>query len=302
MDSFKDFFWYLLTSPLKKVEKSRNAWWILSKVVGELFDKVIETFHLVRDETMAATCSDSMLPYQAADRGMDRYLGEDDENFRKRIVNYPDVCQLGGTEIGILLAVENLGFDGHSIVLAKILKNDPERWAEFYILLPFGVDDLLPIGANILKKVVRNIKETGAKDNYQFQFSSEAEYAFKTSCVYKVIHRCYPRPDQPILLLDGRWQMNGEYELSDFMNASMEDYPLYLDGTWELSGHYRLSGYQIDQLMDLYPVTIKAITETKVSVQIETILDVKKDLWYLDGTECLDGKRSLSANITQYKL
>lgn len=302
MDNFKDYIYYLLWTPLKKVEKEKNAWYKLAKVYGSLFDRAKEALLTAREETMVATCSPFVLQVHADDRRLTKYAGETDENYRRRIASYPEVCRLGGTNPGIMLAVSSLGFKNHYIALAKDLFNDPERWAEFYLILPFSSDEAWPVGISILRKVVRDTKETGAKDNYLFKLSGKATNQFGTESSLMIINRCYPRPNQPLLLLDGNWYLDGTYELSDFMTTSLEDYPLYLDGSWELAGYFRLNGYQLDQHLDLYPLSVTSVTESSVSVETKTILTVEKDLWYLDGTNLLDGTRSLASDIFQYDM
>ena len=38
-DNFKDYMYYLLTSPFKRVKKSINNWYILCEVLGSWFDE-----------------------------------------------------------------------------------------------------------------------------------------------------------------------------------------------------------------------------------------------------------------------
>lgn len=302
MDRFSDFLWYLLTTPLKRVEKTRNAWWALFKVIGNLLDQNKEVFFRAREETMVATCSVDMLPQHAEDRKLSRYKGEEWEDFRRRIATYPEVCRLGGTNPGIMLAVLGLGYKGFYIRTAVELNGDFDRWAEFYLIFPMNMDEGFPIGTNILKRVVRDTKETGARDNYQFQYLSSASHDIRSASIITIISRCYPHPNQPVLLLDGGWELDGTYELSDYMTTSQEHYPLFLGDGWMLNGSYRLGGYQLEDDLDLYPVTVTTVTSAAVKVHTESALTVKKDLWYLDGEDLLDGSRSLAADIFECEI
>ena len=95
-EKFCDYMYYLLTSPFKKIKKSKNQWYKLFKVLGEYFDDGMESIEKAREQTMLATCDVEMLPVHAADRKLTKYTGEEDENFRSRIANYTEVCRLGG--------------------------------------------------------------------------------------------------------------------------------------------------------------------------------------------------------------
>ncbi|MCM1161485.1 MAG: phage tail protein [Roseburia sp.] len=167
-DKFCDYMYYLLTSPLKRVKKSINQWYILFRVLGRRFDDALESLYNAEDQTMLATCEPEMLPVHAEDRKMARYPGEEDENFRARIANYPEILRLGGTDAGIIIAIKSLGFENVDIVKAKILRSDESRWAEFYVIIKMDADMELPIGYDAIKKEVRKTKQVTALDNYLF--------------------------------------------------------------------------------------------------------------------------------------
>ena len=42
IENFIEYMWYLLTTPLKKLKRSLNKWYILCKVYGRRFDEVKE--------------------------------------------------------------------------------------------------------------------------------------------------------------------------------------------------------------------------------------------------------------------
>ena len=167
-ENFIEYMWYLLTTPLKKLKKALNKWHTLCWVFGRRFDEAKEDILRARDEGMVATCSHEMLPVHGADRGLNRYEGEDPENYRSRIAMYDELCKLGGTNEGILIAAKTLGYGDVKVIGAKELKGDAGRWAEFYLLIWLGMEYAYPISFSILKKNVRAWKEVGAKDNYQF--------------------------------------------------------------------------------------------------------------------------------------
>ena len=44
-DNFKDYMYYLLTSPFKRVKKSINNWYILCEVLGFWFDECMNDIY-----------------------------------------------------------------------------------------------------------------------------------------------------------------------------------------------------------------------------------------------------------------
>ena len=262
-EKFADYMYYLLTSPLKMVQKSKNQWYTLMRVLGRHLDQILDDIDRARDQTAVATCEPEMLPEYAEDRGITKYTGETDENFRVRIANYTEILKLGGTDAGVLLAVRSLGFNAQ-LVAAKIYTGDEARWAEFYILLQFGIDDPLGIPLEILRKQVRKVKQVGAKDNYsyQYQLAIQSREEISIVAIQYLIRLMY----YPYLALDGSWKLDGSKKL----NSRRKQYPVlstykpkittqeqisrvvcheehnlfYLDGSWKLDGSKKLSAWQ----------------------------------------------------------
>lgn len=262
-DKFADYMYYLLTSPFKKIGKPRNQWYKLMKVLGKRFDDALEGIYLARDQTAVATCDPDMLQFHAEDRGITRYAGELDENFRVRIANYTEILKLGGTNAGILLAVRSLGFENVELVPAKIYASDADRWAEFYILLRFGIDDTPPIALTILRKQVRRVKEVGAKDNYSYQYRmsiSHENSRMSLAAVRYLIHLAF----FPHLALDGSWKLDGSRKL----NSRRKQYPV-------------VSAYKL-----------KVVHDEQIS---RVVCHEEHKLFKLDGSWKLDGSRKLDA-------
>lgn len=168
LENFAEYMWYLLATPLKRVRRSLNMWHALCRVYGRRFDEIKEDILRARDEGMVATCSHDMLPVHGADRNLARYDGEDPEDFRSRIAMYEEICRLGGSNPGVLLAVETLGYARVEIRTARELKQDASRWAEFYVLIFLEADDRIPVEYSVLRRQVQAVKEVSALDNYQF--------------------------------------------------------------------------------------------------------------------------------------
>lgn len=246
IENFIEYMWYLLTTPFKKLKKSLNQWYIFCRVFGRRFDEVKEDILRARDEGMVATCSQEMLPVHGADRGLTRYKGEDPENFRSRIAMYDELCKLGGTNEGVLLAVQTLGYPSPAIVRANELMPDSgeDRWAEFYIVLNMDIDQEYPIGFNILQKAVRKWKEVGAKDNYYFAFHifclNHMEDALRMILMAQTQIRMQ---DQNRLALP----MYTDTEMDSGLRVEIKNNLFYLDGEYRLDGAKPLNTYEITE-------------------------------------------------------
>lgn len=323
MDNFRDYIYYLLWSPLKKIEKGKNAWYKLAKVYGSLFDKAKAAILKAREETMVATCSSAMLQVHADERRLTRYTDETDENYRRRIATYPEVCRLGGTDQGVKLAVKALGYDRVEIKTIKEFYGDSDRWAEFLVNINMEFTETFPIGFDILRKAVRQTKEVGAKDNYLFTFH--------------VSH---------VVIM--RYESSVYFHMQFYPQLNLA--PHELEGAHELDGSKPLNGYSTDQLIDLYPVQVTIhnnirqqvaeiaklrlhskisymeASKTSISQLIEAPLQVSQEtevylqnkceaastgstqvtvedhLRYLDDNGYLDGNGYLNADIYHYEI
>ena len=268
MENFTEYMWYLLTTPFKRVKKSVNKWYALCKVLGKRFDEAKEDILRSRDEGMVATCCHEMLPVHGADRRLVRYDGEHPEKFRERIAKYERICILGGTNEGVLLAVQTLGFKNPEIKTAKELYGDTDRWAEFYVILPTDIDSDYPISIMLLKKEVRITKEVGAKDNYLFSFAIEAvnEEYFKLSAI--------------ALFFDVKW---GNIHI--------------LDGLWKIDGRELL-----DSILSNNPLKIINRAEAFHAESVDGSLSTKYHWWILDGSYDLNGMRKLDAELREERI
>ena len=313
-DKFCDYMYYLLTSPFKRVKKSINQWYILFRVLGRRFDDALESLYNAEEQTMLATCEPEMLPVHAEDRKMARYPGEEDENFRARIANYPEVLRLGGSDPGVLLAVRTLGYatpelvkanefkgrvyyqtdgtwnlDGSRLLEAGVL---PDRWAEFYIVIKMSVDESHPIPTAILKKEVRKTKQVGAKDNYSFQYSlsirephdarSRADYR------WKLFYWNYR-------MLDGTWNLDGGY----LLDSDRSRYPVKIGFRYK---GFMVFPYNVSKLNERFEIHIR---EPDEQIGQRAVFHIPLFYWdyrKTDGSWLTDGSCLLDSDRTLYKV
>lgn len=276
IENFIEYMWYLLTTPFKKMKKTLNQWYTLCYVYGRRFDEVKKDILRARDEGMIAICSDEMLSVHGADRQLARYEGEQSENFRSRIAMYEEICKLGGTNEGVLLAVKTLGYVSPELVRANDLTDfaNPvpdiieDRWAEFYIIIVMNVDEEHPISFDILKKTVRKWKEVGAKDNYLFKYKLDIREINTTR--FSVVQYKKYLYYFSYLKLDGKWKLDGSYTLDErrttynikqqyhFSMEHTKEYRviwheqhnlIFLDGTWNLDGSKTIDAWQKTEVL-----------------------------------------------------
>lgn len=262
MENFTEYMWYLLTTPFKKLKKALNQWYIFCRVFGRRFDEVKEDILRARDEGMVATCSHEMLPVHGADRGLTRYKEEHPENYRSRIAMYEELCKLGGTNEGVLLAVKTLGYTSPVLVKANELTGFSQingswildgsrkleadaamnRWAEFYIIIAMDADEEHPISFDILRKNVRKWKEVGAKDNYLFSYHISCRHNLEDVCriVLKVQGRIRMQAPTRIVL-----PMHAETKMDTGLRIETKNNLFYLNGQYMLDGSKPLNTYEI---------------------------------------------------------
>lgn len=270
IENFIEYMWYLLTTPLKKLKKALNKWYILCRVFGKRFDEAKEDILRARDEGMVATCSYEMLPVHGADRRLTRYEGEHPENFRSRIAMYEEICKLGGTNEGVLLAVRTLGYTSPVLVRAndltgfshftldgsRTLESDTieNRWAEFYIIIVMDADEEHPVSFDIMQKTVRKWKEVGAKDNYFFMYNLSSIRQPHTGNFLEVLYKKHLFY-YDYRKLDGMWKLDGSYML---------DAGITPVGTW--------IGYRYESLYELYEAVLAVMAYNYACRMVESAI------------------------------
>lgn len=162
-DTFGEYMFFLLTTPLRKVQKSLNQYHIFFEVTGKLFDDCKQDIFRMRQEAIIATASAVMLDVHGQDRGMIRLRGESIEGFRTRLMMKAIIAEKAGSREGILLALAALGYE--KAVIEPYSMKDPTRWAEFIVDLGAGngqsVRDLAVIYQEILL-----VKQASSKPAY----------------------------------------------------------------------------------------------------------------------------------------
>ncbi len=264
IENFTEYMWYLLTTPLKKLKRVLNKWYILCRVFGRRFDEAKEDILRARDEGMVATCSHEMLPVHGADRRLTRYEGELLENFRSRIAMHEEICKLGGTNEGVLLAVKTLGYASPVLVRADKLQefNKPQmsgddipvnRWAEFYIIIMMNAWEEHPISFGILRKNVRMWKEVGAKDNYLFKYNLSIGRMGNVNLTRILYRKCLHFLEH--LAADRIYAPRQKYCFSightmEYALLWHEEHNLiFLDGTQRLDGFRKLDAWQKTEVL-----------------------------------------------------
>lgn len=309
IENFIEYMWYLLTTPLKKLKKALNKWYILCRVFGKRFDEAKEDILRARDEGMVATCSHEMLAVHGADRRLTRYEGEHPENFRSRIAMYEEICKLGGTNEGVLLAVRTLGYTSPVLVRAndltgfshftldgswlldgsRTLESDTieNRWAEFYIVIVMDADEEHPISFDIMRKTVRKWKEVGAKDNYFFKYNLSIrqphtgnflEVLYKKHLFYYDYRK-----------LDGMWKLDGSYML----DAEMTPVGTRIGYRYESLYELHEAGLAVMAYNYACRMVESAILKATYSFRMYYFEYLKTDgSWITDGSHVVDAEMS----------
>ena len=254
-------------------------------------------------------CSHEMLPVHGADRRLTRYEGEHPENFRSRIAMYEEICKLGGTNEGVLLAVRTLGYTSPVLVRAndltgfshftldgswlldgsRTLESDTieNRWAEFYIVIVMDADEEHPISFDIMRKTVRKWKEVGAKDNYFFKYNLSIrqphtgnflEVLYKKHLFYYDYRK-----------LDGMWKLDGSYML----DAEMTPVGTRIGYRYESLYELHEAGLAVMAYNYACRMVESAILKAAYSFRMYYFEYLKTDgSWITDGSHVVDAEMS----------
>lgn len=132
--NFGDYMFDLLFSPLKKVKKSLNQFYIFFKVIGKRFDAAKQEIFRVRQESSIVTASEAMLQVHGADRDMVRLQGETIDGYRTRLAMRAIIAEEAGSNEGIRYLARAFGYDNVEITPGV----KPDKWAEATVLFIGG--------------------------------------------------------------------------------------------------------------------------------------------------------------------
>lgn len=263
--TFGEYMFYLLNAPLKK-NKETNQFHIFFQVMGEEFDDLKGAILRLRLETLITTASTSMLDIHGQERDMYRIKGEDDAGFRKRLKMKGVIAELAGSEKGIRLALEAVGYENCSI--EPLWKSVPERWAEFYVDFHMqNLDEGNPIDFECIKREVMKVKQASTKPNYRFRYPTAIKGTEKIELVriingFEIIFWDF------LLILNGGFRMDG----SNLLNAEMVSY-----FTKVMNRLFMVTNEDMDKAM----------------------ITTKNNLWYIDGSDDLSGTKKMDAYIEE---
>ena len=95
------------------------------------------------------------------------------------------VAEKAGTEEGILFALKALGYQ--NCYITPVWKDDPERWAEFYLHLDIDLDTEPRLDLKVIMEEVRKVKEASAKPNYMLHYTTSTRFCFGTRTYKKKV-------------------------------------------------------------------------------------------------------------------
>lgn len=260
-DNYADYMYSLLTAPLKQVKKASNQFYIFFKVVGALYDQTVQDIQRVREESMVATASETMLTEHGRDRNMPRLENEAAEDYRTRLAMKGILAEQAGTKASIELCLKAFSAAGEVIPYYTI---DLERWAEFLVRIRLDMDhSYIPVER--MREQVREVKPASAKDNYQFIMQTAGVVHVDYRILIHMAVKGYSWKNQNPLLLNGLWLLDGNMELNGYNDQrEMQDYGILV--RMGITGRVRLSG--------------------NGTMDCQNTLDGE---WFLDGSRDLDG-------------
>ncbi len=157
--SFKDYMYYLLHNPLKS-----NTLLKFFTVVGAELDELKDTIFEVREQSNILTASNKYLDLHGKDRDMYRYINEDDETYRNRLLTKFEISKKAGTLRGLELVLNSMGYTEAEI--KGLFAEDETRWAEFWIDLNTKDKRVTLQDLALVHNEVMKIKQASSKPNY----------------------------------------------------------------------------------------------------------------------------------------
>lgn len=158
-DNFGDYMYSLLFTPLRKVKRSVNQFYVFFKVIGQLFDRAKKDIFRVREESMIISASEAFLSLHGKDRDMPRLKGESIEGYRRRLSMKGIIAERAGTNEGLILAVKALGYE--KVRVEPMYLTDPAKWAEATLWISGG--DFIVTDRQIILNEINKVKPASAK-------------------------------------------------------------------------------------------------------------------------------------------
>lgn len=264
-EKFQDYMWYLLHAPFKKnIKKEESDVFKLFKAIGKIIDNLKETIFLLRRQAMIMTAHGKALDMHGRDRKMPRYIGETDEQYRKRLLMKREIAERAGTKYGIIKALESIGYehatiepvpsvqgawfmDGEFLLNGTRKMNsidtDSEHWSEFMVFLNTDNQESLE-DFRIVQKTVRDVKQASSLPVYGWRAVIENENFFDTLMRH--------RPSIIINNVVGAKLINCidiDNENSISVNLRTEFNLWLLDGSYNLDGLKILNAEILDEVM-----------------------------------------------------
>ncbi len=220
---FADKLWKITPPFLKQTIRQEDSdSWIWLIAIGKMFDDAKGKVFLLRRQALVPTATGLALDQHGPDRKLSRSPGEDDETFRKRLINYRDYYLKSGTRRGIVNALWTMNYldaEFYPLFKEKYQTNpDPELvglWSQFIIRIPITGRKFL---AQDLATLRLAIDATRPPESKLYAFNLKMSAKKTVSPVYllqptEIIRTSNPIPPYLIRMdgsrmMDGTWRMD----------------------------------------------------------------------------------------------
>ncbi|WP_113673503.1 phage tail protein [Vallitalea guaymasensis] len=160
MKSITEYMYYLAHGIFKKVTKTKSDLYRLFSATGKILEEQKTNIFLLRRQSMILTSKGKGLDKLGQDRRLKRYDGENDEQYRKRLLNKFEVAVMAGTDKGIIKALQSLGYD--KVRTEPMYIEDSSRWAEFKIFILDGENTNALQNIDVIKQTIMDVKEASS--------------------------------------------------------------------------------------------------------------------------------------------
>ncbi|MGD9809630.1 MAG: phage tail protein [Deferribacterales bacterium] len=131
----------------------------LVKGMAAVLDDMVDVLYWLRKQFMPSECEEQYLRRFAESRSIKRYSFESAEQYRDRIFGAYIFYALAGRVDGIKAIFEMYGLD---VAVQSLRDEDPERWAEFYLIFASVSADVLTRNTEYIE-IINDVKPARSK-------------------------------------------------------------------------------------------------------------------------------------------
>lgn len=287
MSYFGPELWKVLSRPFRLREGGELHKWV--NVLGSLLDDGRESIYSIRRSWYTKYASGWVLDMRGEERGIIRWYGESDEDYRKRVDAAFLWYAAGGTVPGTKRALASIGYGD-----VELTERVP-TWARFKLEFHFPLGKTMGQREwDVLNYVVFKIKAAHTLPWYFLNFKPDEPQKIQIKQkpgIYGEVgsHHAILWNTKRFYYLDGTLTLNGSITLGDGWCEA-----IYLNGMRFLNGEMLLDGFTAVE-DDGWRWLGNPLHRSSIFAEVKRKGPFANQLYWLDGKEKLNGSLLLDA-------